>query len=82
MSNDPRLSVAMREVYGLWHSGRAELDEAIVLITMGDSTGQRAQHLRNALLGRASFDAAIHEQEHREEHALKAAIPPTPEMAQ
>ena len=66
----------MREVHGLWRSGRAELDEAIVLVSMGDSTGQRSQHLRNALLGRPSFDEAIHEQERREESALKAAVPP------
>jgi hypothetical protein len=82
MSNDSRLSVAMREVHGLWRSGRAELDEAIVLVTMGDSTGQRAQHLRNALQARASFDAAIHEQEQREEQALKSAVPPSPEVGQ
>ena len=82
MSNDPRLSVAMREVHGLWRSGRAELDEAIVLVTMGDSTGQRAQHLRNALADRASFYAAIQEQEHREEQALAGAVPPAIELGQ
>jgi len=78
MSNDPRLSVAMKEVYSLWRSGRAELDEAIILVSMGDPTGERAKHIRNALSGRSSFDAAIWEQERREADALKGAVPPEP----
>lgn len=63
------LSEAMREVYELWHSGRAELDEAIILVSMSDSTGEFAKRLRNALEGRSSFSAAIYEQRTKEAKA-------------
>jgi hypothetical protein len=68
--DDDRLSTKMAQVANLWRSGRAELDEAIILVSMGDSTGKLASRIRKALQGRASFDEAIWEQQAKERKAL------------